>query len=66
MSTILGEQKGVKLEFQDMNFSYLINYMSSNKFNDQAQLSVEVFGQNNVLRFLQGTAGTSNSIPLYA
>lgn len=66
MSTILGEQKGVKLEFQDMNFSYLINYVSSKKFNDEAQLCGEVFGQNNVLRFLQGTAGTSNSIPLYA
>jgi len=66
MNTILGEQKGVKLKFQDMNFSYLVNYVRSKKFNDQVQLSGEDFGQNNVLSFLQGIAGASSSTPLYA
>lgn len=49
-----------------MNFSYLINYVTSKKFNDQVQLSREDFGQHSALNFLQGIAGASTSVPLYA
>lgn len=42
------------LQFQDINFSYLINYVTSKKINDQVQLSGEDSGENHALNFLQG------------